>query len=93
MDKEVVKPSIWHRTIDGTKLCLARRSKGFSQEQFAAAAGWSRQYQSQLEAPDLHEVHIHTATIIQTILDSNLPIEQLIQKQAQAIQVTIRPHQ
>lgn len=57
----IVKPSIWHRTIDGSQLMLAREMAGLTQQEFAELCGWSQEHQSQLERPQEYEIHIHKA--------------------------------
>jgi transcriptional regulator with XRE-family HTH domain len=67
----LVSPSRYHRTLNGLVLLSAREAKGMSQEQFARACGWSQQYQSQLEADKLHEVHVDVIIKILSVLYEN----------------------
>lgn len=57
----LIKPSKYHRTIDGGELLRRREHKGWSQQQLAEHISVSRQFISQLESPGeagdwLHEI-------------------------------------
>ena len=54
---KLIGPSKYHRTLNGVELVKARESLDMNQTEFAALCGWSQPYQSQIEAPEEHEVH------------------------------------
>lgn len=63
----LIKPSKYHRTIDGGELLRRREHKGWSQQALAEYIGISRQFISQLEGPGeagdwLHEITTAIAT-------------------------------
>lgn len=64
---DIIKPSKYHRTIDGAKLAFARDEKGLTQARFAALCHWSTSYQCQLESPGEHEVPTSTAETIYNV--------------------------
>ena len=65
--------SRFHVTLDGAILTKERYSTGLTQSRFAALCGWSQQFQSQLESPELHEIHMDQASVIKTVIDNHLP--------------------
>lgn len=65
---KLIKPSIYHRTLNGIELVKRREAAGLTQAEFAGRCGWSQQFQSQIEAPKEHEVCVDVANkIIQVI--------------------------
>lgn len=66
--KMVISESVWHRSINGVQLGIARENKGLTQAKFAELCQWSQQYQSQIEAPGVHEVGVSIAERIEKIL-------------------------
>ena len=70
---EIIRPSIWHRSIHCFKLRQAREAMGLSQAEFARRAGHSREFQCQLEHPpiegDCHEITLATAKAIEKVID------------------------
>ena len=66
---ELITKSRFHRTLDGIELVKNRQKAGLTQAEFAQKAGWSQQYQCQLEAPGEHEVPITVADKILEVLN------------------------
>jgi len=66
---ELITKSRFHRTLDGIELVKNRQKAGLTQAEFAQKAGWSQQYQCQLEAPGEHEVPISVANKILEVLN------------------------
>ncbi len=67
---KLIKPSKYHRTIDGGELLRQREHRGWSQGGLARRAGISRQFLSRLECPGSdgdweHEVTIALANQIE----------------------------
>jgi len=57
----LIGPSKYHRTLDGVELTKARERLKLSQEEFADKCGWTHQYQSRLEVPEMHEISAENA--------------------------------
>ena len=66
---KLIISSRFHRTLDGLEMVKKRQKAGLTQAEFAQKAGWSQQYQCQLEAPGEHEVPITVADKILEILN------------------------
>lgn len=64
----VIKPSKYHRIVDGTELVEARGRLFITQAVFASKCDWSPQYQAQLEAPGEHEIPATNAEKILQVL-------------------------
>ncbi len=59
----LIKPSKYHRTIDGMELVHAREGLFLTQAFFAALCGWSQPYQARLEDGE-SEISVETAAKI-----------------------------
>lgn len=66
--EKLITPSRYHRTLDGTVLAAMREEAGLTQAEFAKKCGWSQQFQSQIEAPKVHEISTLKAETVQNIL-------------------------
>ncbi|KKK77000.1 hypothetical protein LCGC14_2857990 [marine sediment metagenome] len=64
----VISESQWHKSVDGDLLVKGRAALGLTQEEFALLCDHSRQFQSRIEAPGLHEVSVSKATEISMVL-------------------------
>lgn len=73
---DFVKPSIYHRTIDGTMLTMAREAAGLTQGQLAARvathleiSSLSRQFIAQIERPGDNEVRTEIAVALENVIN------------------------
>ena len=73
--QKVIGPSMFHRTVDGMELVKAREGLFINQQVFAHRCGWSKQYQSQIEAPGSHEITLDTAKLIEKAIAKKSEIE------------------
>lgn len=64
----VISESQKHKSVNGNLLVKGRTELGLTQEDFALLCNHSRQFQSKLETPGLHEVSAFKATEISMVL-------------------------
>lgn len=69
----VISESQWHKSVDGNLLVEGRTALGLTQEEFALLCNHTRQFQSRIEAPGLHEVSAFKATEISMVLRGIAP--------------------
>jgi len=69
----IIKPSRYHRILDGIELTIARERLGIRANKFAELCGWSKTQQSRLENGE-NEVHIDiTNKIIEVLISLQKP--------------------
>lgn len=61
---ELIKPSKYHRMIDGGELFRRRENRGWKQEELAKRINVSRQFISRLESPGEHGDWDHEITTV-----------------------------